>query len=378
MGNHLLLLGGGHAHLTVLKDLPALRDAGHHVTLVSPADHHYYSGMGPGMLSGHYAPRECRFNVRAMAERGGATFIRSRFASLEPERRVARLENGMAVGYDVCSFNTGSKVPPVVAGCGRGNVFPVKPIENLLAARTLLQGMVADGRRPKVLVIGGGPAGFELAGASCALIACGCTETPDVSIAPGKTLLPRFPERVRQLAYRSLSRRGVRIFEDHGVARLEDDTAVLTGGQRVPYDVAFLAVGVKPQPDMARFGVAAGPHGGMLVDRFLRSVSHPELFGGGDCIAFEPKPLDKVGVYPVRQNPVLRHNLQAALEGGELTEFRGEADGYLLILDCGDGSGILHKGYLNYEGRTAQWLKERIDRAFMRAFQVSGELEEDA
>ncbi|GFK94065.1 NADH dehydrogenase-like protein YjlD [Fundidesulfovibrio magnetotacticus] len=377
MGKHLLLLGGGHAHLSVLKEAASFRDAGHHVTLASPSDRHYYSGMGPGLLSGLYAPRECRFNVRAMIENGGGTFIRSRLASLDPARRVARLENGMAVGYDVCSINTGSAVPPSVAGCGRPNVFPVKPIENLLEAKRRIEAVAELGRTAKVLVAGGGAAAFELAGNACALIGCACSETPDISLAPGGGFLRRFPERVRLLAHRSLARRGIKIFEGLGVARLEEDRAVLTDGLRVPYDVALLAVGVRPHPDFSRFGLAVGPHGGLLVDEHLRSASHPDVFGGGDCIDFGPKPLDKVGVYPVRQNPLLLHNLRAALEERPLAPFSDTSGNYMLILNCGDGRGILRKGPLAYEGQTALWLKDRIDRAFMRSFQVSGELEED-
>ncbi|WP_243359995.1 NAD(P)/FAD-dependent oxidoreductase [Fundidesulfovibrio terrae] len=377
MGKHLLLVGGGHAHLTVLANLAGYRDAGHHVTLVSPSDYHYYSGMGPGMLSGRYRPQECRFHVRKMAEAGGATFIRSKAVSLEPDRNVARLENGMAVGYDVCSFNTGSLPPHGVTGSGRPDVFPVKPIDNLLAAKLRLENILALGRSPRVLVMGGGPAGFELAGNTCTLIRCGCTETPDVSIAPGSAMLKRFPERVRLLAYRSLARRGIKIFEGLGVSRLKDGQAVLTDGLHVPYDVAFLAIGIQPQPNLTRFGLKAGPKGGILVDKYLRSVSHHNVFGGGDCVSFAPRELDKVGVYPVRQNPVLHHNLMAALEGRELEEFTGSEPGYLLILNCGDGHGILSKGRLAYEGRTAMWLKDRIDRAFMTKFQLSGELGEE-
>ena len=378
MGKHLLLVGGGHAHLTVMAHLGRFRDAGHHVTLVSPADYHYYSGMGPGMLSGRYSPQECRFNVRAMAEAGGSTFIRSRAVSIEPGKNVVHLENGMAVGYDVCSFNTGSLTPPRVAGAGGlQNVFPVKPIENLLAAKGRLEEMLARGQAPRVLVMGGGAAGFELAGNACRLLGRK-GGTADVALAPGRGLLARFPEKVRLLAYRSLAGRGVKIFDGLSVARLEESTAIMSDGLRVPFDVAILATGVIPQPDLTRFGVAMGPKGGILVDAFLRSVSHPNIFGGGDCVSFQACELDKVGVYPVRQNPVLYHNLFASLDGRELMAFTATGGGYLLILNCGDGRGILSKGRLAFNGFLPMWLKDRIDRRFMGKFQVSGELTEEA
>ena len=58
MGKHLVLVGGGHAHLTCLMQLKHFVDRGHRVTLISPDAYHYYSGMGPGMLGGTYSPQE--------------------------------------------------------------------------------------------------------------------------------------------------------------------------------------------------------------------------------------------------------------------------------------------------------------------------------
>lgn len=376
MGKHLLLLGGGHAHLTVMANLGEYAAAGHRVTLVSPADYHYYSGMGPGMLSGLYTPQQCRFNVLAMAGKGGAEYIRSSLVSLDPGAKTALLADGATVSYDVCSLNTGSHVPHTLSGLGRTGVFAVKPIDNLLAARKLLQTLMAQGGSPKVLVAGGGPAGFELAGNAWALLSAGGVKEPSVTIAPGRQLLGRFPEKVRRLARASLTRRGITVLEGLGVSGLEEGHAVLSDGGHAPYDVAFLATGVVPQPDVAQFGIAAGPKGGLLVDRYLRSTSHPGIFGGGDCISFAPQELDKVGVYPVRQNPVIHHNLLAALGGRELQEFTGTHPEYLLILNGGDGRAILRRGGLVYEGRTAMWIKDRIDRSFMKKFQINGELEE--
>jgi len=113
-----------------------------------------------------------------------------------------------------------------------------------------------------------------------------------------------------------------------------------------------------------------------LVNRHLQSPAHPEIFGGGDCIHFQHSPLDKVGVYAVRQNAVICHNLMAALEGRPLQAFN-PGGGYLLIFNLGDGTAILHRNGITASGRFAWWLKDRIDRGFMKKFQLSGELDEE-
>jgi NADH dehydrogenase FAD-containing subunit len=106
-----------------------------------------------------------------------------------------------------------------------------------------------------------------------------------------------------------------------------------------------------------------------LVNSYLQSIAHPEMFGGGDCIHFQDQPLDKVGVYAVRQNPVLCNNLMSALEGKPLQGFEPGGD-YLLIFNMGDGKGVLRKKWLTFDGRLALTIKNYIDRKFMRKFQA--------
>jgi NADH dehydrogenase FAD-containing subunit len=106
------------------------------------------------------------------------------------------------------------------------------------------------------------------------------------------------------------------------------------------------------------------------VNQYLQCVSDPAVFGGGDCIHFDPRPLDRVGVYAVRQGPVLCRNLMAALGGKSLLLEAFEPQSrYLSILNLGDGRGILAWRSLVLSGRFAFWLKDHIDRAFMRRFQ---------
>jgi NADH dehydrogenase FAD-containing subunit len=82
-----------------------------------------------------------------------------------------------------------------------------------------------------------------------------------------------------------------------------------------------------------------------------------------------------VGVYAVRENPILLHNLQAALEGRIMRRFKPGGD-YLLIFNMGDDRAIFWKRQFVFAGKLAFWLKDYIDRRFMRKFQISGELEE--
>ncbi len=359
--------------MTVLLRLGKFTEKGYRVSVISPCAYQYYSGMGPGLLSGIYEPRDVRFHIRKMAEDRGAVFIEDSAARIEPGKRLIVLDSGREIPYDVASFNTGSLVPAGPLAPSRERAIPVKPIVNLYRARLAILHEI--GRRSlKIAVIGGGPAGVEVA-ANLRRLVRRKPHDAEITLVGGSRVLGAFPDKVRGLALASLERNHIRVLEGIHAQRADDGGVVLSDGTTLPCDFVFLAVGVRPSPLFRDSGIPTGEDGGLLVNSFLQSTAHAELFGGGDCISVAGNPLAKVGVYAVRQNPVLLHNLMAALEGGPLQPFQ-HGGAYMLIMNMGDGTGISWKKNRVWDGRLAFLLKDFIDRRFMKTFQVSGERDE--
>jgi NADH dehydrogenase FAD-containing subunit len=371
MGKHLVLIGGGHAHLTTLLRLGELTGAGHRATLVSTDSYHYYSGMGPGMLSGIYRPEDVRFHVKRMAEDRGGEFIKDKVVNIDHAERTLRCQSGRVIPYDVASFNTGSDIPIGGIDITGSSVYTVKPIINLLEARKRILEFPEDVEL-RIVVAGGGPAGVELAGNVLRLLSDG-GKTGVLTMAAGEEILKDYPEKIRTLARESLTARGARVLEGCRVRAVDEEGITLDNGNTLPAHIVFIASGVRPSSIFKDSGVTVGSEGGLLVNRYLQSVAHAELFGGGDCISLEGRPLDKVGVYAVRENPVLFHNLHASLEGRELMPFDPGDRDYLLVFNLGDGRGIFRKGRFIMDGAASFIIKDYIDRRFMRKFQVSGE-----
>ena len=115
-------------------------------------------------------------------------------------------------------------------------------------------------------------------------------------------------------------------------------------------------------------GLPTGADGGLLVDRFLRSVGDPRIFGGGDCVSFAARDLPKLGVYAVREAPVLLPNLLAAQDGRRLKAYAPQRHA-LMILNLGDGTGLAIRGGWVLKSRACAWIKDRIDRAFLGRYQ---------
>lgn len=369
MAKKLLLAGGGHAHMMTLANLRRFREKGYEVTVVQPSPYHYYSGMGPGMLGNTYSPEEIRFATRQVVEKQGGTFILGKIARIDPQKRLVFLESNESHPYDILSLNIGSSVPrEIITTESAENIFTVKPIERLQAARQLIRKLGAE-KPLTVAVVGGGPSGVEIAGNVWGLAKREGLHPVKIHIFARTTIMTGFPDRVRYKAIDSLRTRGIDIVEHSAVKAIQANRIVLESLQSWDVDVIFVAIGVSPSPVIRKSGLKTGPEGGMMVNGYLQSVEYPEIFGGGDCIYFQDQPLDKVGVYAVRENPVLLHNLMAALDVTELKPFNPGGD-YLLIFNLGDHTGIFRKKCLLFGGRPAFLLKDYIDRKFMKKFQA--------
>ena len=368
MGKHLVLIGGGHAHMVTLAKLHTYIERGHRVTVIGPSDHHYYSGMGPGMLGKTYSPDDIRFKTRHVVEKQGGTFIRDKAVGIRAGEKKVELASGATVDYDVISFNAGSHVPRLDLPEDARDVYAVKPIERLMAAQARILALAAQ-KRITIGILGGGPSSAEVAGNIWQLTRHIRGHAPVVKIFAGRRFMARFPDKVSARIHRVLTQRGIEINTDGYVKSIRTGVVTLASGKSHALDFIFLAMGVQPNPIFKTSALATGPDGGLRVNEFLQSVDHPEMFGGGDCIYFEKQPLDKVGVYAVRQNPVLYHNLMAALEDAPLQSFDPGGD-YLLIFNLGGGIGVLRKRWLLMEGKLAFKIKDYIDRKFMKEFQA--------
>ncbi|MHB8764876.1 MAG: FAD-dependent oxidoreductase [Deferrisomatales bacterium] len=372
----LVFVGGGHAHLLSLTRADELVRAGAEVVLVAPDRYHYYSGMGPGLLSGRYRPADARFDVEALVTARGGRFLRGRVVRIDPSARRLELEGGAALEYDLASFNTGSRVAAERIPGAAEHAVPVKPIENLEQVRAELLGRPA-GAECRLLVIGGGPAGVELAGNAWALArAHGLRLRVTLAEGAGR-LLAGLPPRAGRLAAAALAQRGVEVRAGFRLAALDRSVARGAGGEEIGFDLALLASGVVPHPLYAESDLPTGPGGGLLVDDHLRCVGHPELFGGGDGVSLASRPLDRVGVYAVRQAPVLFRNLLASLTGRPLQVFRPQRR-YLLILNLGDGTGLLVWGPVVVRARWALAWKHHLDTSFTARFHPSPPLTPEA
>ena len=359
---HLLLVGGGHSHLAVLKSFGDTPAEGVRLALLSPGRHAFYSGMVPGVVAGHYRPEDCRVNLGALAARAGARFLEDSAVGVDLARREVITAQGGRLHYDVLSLDIGSAIGEPAGTAERA--LRVRPVEPFLAGWERLRESARRGEVRRIAVVGGGAAGIEV------LLAMQHGLT---GVAAEFALFSELPvlagHGARRRIARILGARGVPVYSGRKVVAAGKNGVELDGGEHFEAQAAVWATGACAPSWIARSGLATDPRGFVAVSDTLQSRSYPEIFAAGDVASVIGEPRPKSGVFAVRQGPVLARNLRLALAGEAPEPFRSPTRS-LALISCGDRYAVASWGGLAFEGAWVWRWKDRIDRRFVERYRL--------
>ncbi|MEO8752244.1 MAG: FAD-dependent oxidoreductase [Casimicrobiaceae bacterium] len=364
----LILLGGGHAQLSVLTSLAASPIKGWDVRLITPYRRLIYSGMLPGWIAGHYSLEACTLPLDALSERAGAALHLTAAIALDLARNEIRCADGSLVPFDLLSIDTG---PEPALGSLPGaaeHALTVRPIERFVAAwPPLLERMLARQGTCHVVVVGAGAAGVEVALAI--QHRCLGVNGPAVRISlVGDSLLPMSdaPTRVRQGTVRMLRERGIVWLESRYASRVTATHLEFPDGTALQFDTCLLITGAAAARWPSESGLAVDERGFIRVRPTLQSLAHPHVFAAGDAAAYhDTRP--KSGVYAVRAGPVLAQNLRAACNGTPLRTWTPQRRA-LHLISMGRKYALASWGRWSLGGHWVWQWKDLIDRRFVRQF----------
>jgi pyridine nucleotide-disulfide oxidoreductase family protein len=363
-----LLVGGGHSHVEVLRRFARKPDPDIELTLVSPHATTPYSGMLPGTIAGHYTNDQSSIALGPLANWAGARFVRGEVVALDLDTRTVQLAAGGVHAFDLVSLDVGSSPATVVPGA-KEYTLGVKPVEPFLAAWASMRADAINGHVNTIAVVGGGAGGVEV------LLAMQHRLQQDLGpAAPRFALITDQPHVLAQHAAgvrarmgRILVERGVVLHLDSAAIAVERGTVIVKHGRRIASDRIVWATGAAPAAWLAASGLQCNEAGFVAVDADLRSPTHPFVFAAGDCASQIDAPRPKSGVFAVRQGPPLAANLRRAVHALPLQPYRPQRDA-LALISTGSRHAIASRGPLVVEGDWVWRWKDRIDRGFMARY----------
>jgi len=349
----LVLIGGGHSHVQVIKRISMKQIPGVRVTLISEDYESAYSGMLPGCVASIYTKDQISIQLSALCSSANVRFICAEVTELDPNAKQISLRGRSPVRYDTLSINAGGS-----PGTNRSIGINVKPINLFLPRWQAAAAEIGSqkGKRSTLCIVGAGAGGVELAFAMRASL------PPETKIKLfGPKLLPGHGDLVERRVMKVLIEKKIDLIEKY----FETDSDYQDGNEHV-----FWVTGTESPEWIKDSGLCTDDRGFVKVNKYLQSLSHSNVFAAGDVAHLTDQERDKAGVYAVRAGPYLFRNLSKAAQGipPQFWSRYQAQEKHLILLGCGDGTAIAIRNGLAVRGRIFWRLKNWIDKAFIRKF----------
>jgi selenide, water dikinase len=372
---HVVLVGGGHSHVGVLRSWGLQPLANARLTLISTDTHAPYSGMLPGYVAGHYSHADVHIDLQRLATFAGAALCHDEVIGIDRQAQTVLRRNGAPVHYDFLSLNLGA-TPQVarVPGALEHSV-PVKPIvrfnQRWLA---LLERVRQHPGQTTIAVVGAGAGGVELLLAmqhrlrrELHLLGRNPDDLRFHLVTQSAEILPTHNAGVRRRFRTVLAERGVQVHADTAVCKVQAGRLLAASGVIIDADEIIWVTQAGGAPWLRATGLALDDGGFVQVNEHLQSVTDPRIFAAGDVAAMVGHPLEKAGVFAVRQARPLTANLRASVRGQALVAYRPQRK-WLALISTGNRYAVASRGSLGFAGGWVWRWKDWIDRRFMRRF----------
>jgi len=296
MSKHVVIIGavalGPKAACRIKRLDPSIQ-----ITMIDRDNYISYGGCGiPYYVGGDVAELEGLCSTSAHVVRDNKYFERVKGITVRTQTEALVIDRpNKAIRIRDLVKQTEDKInyDQLVLGLGASPIIPdipgmdlpgVTAVTNLHQAEKV-KSMISKGKVERAVIIGGGAIGIEMAEALTDLWG---VETTLVEMVD--QLLPTsFGKDMSRVIETHMKENGVDLRLNEGVTRIigtkeQGIEGVETNKSKIPCDLVIMAVGVRPNTNIAKSaGLPVGRFGGLIVDNCLRTID-PDIYAGGDCI----------------------------------------------------------------------------------------------
>ncbi len=358
----LVLAGGGHAHLSVLRALARQRPDIEAV-MITPSTHQTYSGMLPGWMAGHYSMAECQIDLRPLAQAANVELVLDQVTGINAGLQHVTLANRVQLDYDLLSVDVGGETNLSWLEALGKRLLPIKPLGEFVQRWQGIVAAAAVQNNFNLIVVGGGAAGVEIALAAQHVFKQRGSSATVALVASERGLLPGHATGVSNRVRNLLKQRGIVLHEAQAVGA--EDGVLLGNGRHLYADIVIAATGSTPPHWLQTSHLALDESGYINVDSAHQSISHPNVFAAGDVCTRTDIIMARSGVHAVFAGPVVAHNLIAIVTGRKFIRYSPRKRS-LYLMATGPRHAIASWGPLSAAGHWVWRWKNHIDRTFMK------------
>ena len=199
--------------------------------------------------------------------------LETEVVEINKEEKFVITSSNEKLSYDYLVLANGaSPIVPNFAGLNKDKTFVVRTLNDA----DKIKSYIKNNPVKKVAVIGGGFIGIEIAEN---LIEMGLDTT---LIELNNQILAPVDFEIAKIAQDEMIKKGVNLILSDGVQKFSENQIILNSNNAIDYDLCILAIGVKPESDLAR-KAGLETNRGIVVDEYLKT-SNEFIYAAGDNI----------------------------------------------------------------------------------------------
>jgi NADH dehydrogenase len=286
------------------------------------------------LLSGVKLPEDLRLPRARLVKRAGHRFVRAEVVRIEVPDGAVVTSTGRRFPFDACIVAVGGVDETFGVPGAERNALSFKSVDECAEIGRRLAQLARRKGPASVVIVGGGFEGIEALGEI--LRRYGDRKGLRVSLVEaGPRLMPKSPASIDRAVRRHCARHDVRFLAGTRVTRVTPTRVHVTGGKPLRSDLTIWTGGVKAPPLLRASGLADRDGRWAPVTQALRSKHHDNVFVIGDAAGL-PQPLDKQAYYALQMGVCAAGNVERALAGRRLREFKPSAKGMLVAFGALD------------------------------------------
>ena len=369
IAHELILMGGGHSHLSVIKYFAMNPIPGLGITLVSKNITAAYSGMMPGYIAGTYNENEIQINLSNLCQYAHVRLIAQEVLAIDAEKQYIELKNQRKIKYDTLSINIGGEPSLNQIKGAKKFAYPIKPISNLINQIKLLKQKFSKTKNAEIIIIGGGAGGIEIAlSVNNFLSDFKNIEKKKITIiSKNKSLIPNHNFLAQQSLIKYLIKQEINFITDDKVIEVKKNKILTKKGLIIKSNLNLLVTSISPPKWLSFSNLPLTNDGFIKVNEYLQLNEYKNIFAAGDISSMEKHNLPKAGVFAVRQGPILAKNLHSHIIKKQLTRYKPQKT-FLSLIGNGKDFAIASWWKLSLSGKFLWTLKNYIDRSFIKKF----------
>jgi len=375
----IVILGAGYAGIFLSTNLSSKLDKNTtEIILIDRNNYHQLMQEIHLVASGYRTAEQLKISISSLIQGKNIIFIQEDIEKIVPDKNAIILKSG-ELKYDELIVCLGSSTKYFNIPGADTYTLPIRSIYDASIIHDHILRIIdeAENKKHNIVIVGAGATGISLGSALAETI----NDSPNKSnikiniIEATSTILPGWDVRVKNKTEEILKEKGIRIFHNSLVERVDQNTLFLKDGLEINSSLIIWTAGVRGYNIDIEPAIDKTNDGRIIVNEYCQTNQYKNIYSIGDLAAMKNS---KGKLYPplaqiaVRQARYLADNIaEHYIEGTNPREkFDYEIKAQIISVGSDEYVGLLNN-YL-VSGDLAKMIDEFTKQTYMKSLKSGG------